>query len=161
MKLRVALGADHGGFSLKTELVSWLQTQGYEVLDLGAHALDPADDYPDFTVAVARAVASGKAQRGIIICGSGVGACIVANKISGVRACLCHDTYSARQGVEHDDMNILCLGARVIGVELAKELSLAFLQARFSDAERHQRRLKKLLDIESGNMKKRTKKGEG
>jgi ribose 5-phosphate isomerase B len=161
MKLRVALGADHGGFSLKTELVSWLQTQGYEVLDLGAHALDPADDYPDFAVAVARAVASGKAQRGIIICGSGVGACIVANKISGVRACLCHDTYSARQGVEHDDMNILCLGARVIGVELAKELSLAFLQARFSDAERHQRRLKKLLDIESGNMKKRTKKGEG
>ena len=161
MKLRVALGADHGGFSLKTELVSWLQAQGYEVLDLGAHALDPADDYPDFSVAVARAVASGKAPRGIIICGSGIGACIVANKIAGIRAGLCHDTYSARQGVEHDDMNVLCLGARVIGVELAKELALAFLQARFSGAERHRRRLKKLFDIESGNMKKRTKKEEG
>lgn len=160
MKLRVALGADHGGFSLKTELVSWLQAQGYEVLDLGAHVLDPADDYPDFSVAVARAVASGKTSRGIIICGSGIGACIVANKIAGIRAGLCHDTYSARQGVEHDDMNVLCLGARIIGVELAKELVAAFLQARFSGAERHQRRLKKLFDIESGNKKKRTKKEE-
>jgi ribose 5-phosphate isomerase B len=157
MKLRVALGADHGGFSLKTELVSWLQAQRYEVLDLGAHALDPADDYPDFSVAVARVVASGRASRGIIICGSGVGACIVANKIAGIRAGLCHDTYSARQGVEHDNMNVLCLGARVIGVELAKELALAFLQALFSDAERHQRRLQKVLDIESENMKKRNK----
>jgi ribose 5-phosphate isomerase B len=161
MKLRVALGADHGGFSLKTELVSWLQAQGYEVLDLGAHVLDPADDYPDFAAAVARAVVSGKAHRGIIICGSGIGACIVANKIAGIRAGLCHDTYSARQGVEHDDMNVLCLGARVIGVELAKELALAFLKARFSGEERHRRRLKKLFDIESGNMKKRTKKEEG
>jgi len=149
MKLRVALGADHGGFSLKTELVSWLQAQGYEVLDLGARALDSNDDYPDFSVAVARAVASSKAQRGIIICGSGVGACIVANKIAGVRACLCQDTYSAHQGVEHDDMNVLCLGARVIGVELAKELVAVFLKARFSGAERHQRRLQKLLAIES------------
>ncbi|MFQ5996252.1 MAG: ribose-5-phosphate isomerase [Dehalococcoidales bacterium] len=149
MTLRVALGADHGGFSLKTELLSWLQGQGYEVLDLGAHALDPADDYPDFSVAVARAVASGKAQRGIIICGSGVGACIVANKVTGVRAGLCHDTYSACQGVEHDDMNVLCLGARIIGVELARELVTAFLGARFSGAERHQRRLQKLLAIES------------
>jgi len=155
MKLRVALGADHGGFSLKTELVSWLQAQGYEVLDLGAHAFDPADDYPDFAVAVALAVVSGKAHRGIIICGSGIGACIVANKIAGIRAGLCHDTYSARQGVEHDDMNVLCLGARVIGVELAKELSLAFLQARFSGAERHRRRLKKLFDIESGNIEEK------
>ena len=155
MKLRVALGADHGGFSLKTALVSWLQAQGYEVLDLGAHAFDPADDYPDFSVVVAQAVVSGKAHRGIIICGSGIGACIVANKIAGIRAGLCHDTYSARQGVEHDDMNVLCLGARVIGVELAKELSLAFLQARFSSEERHQRRLKKLFDIESGNIEEK------
>ena len=155
MKLRVALGADHGGFSLKTELVSWLQAQGYEVLDLGAHAFDPADDYPDFSVVVAQAVASGKTPRGIIICGSGIGACIVANKIAGIRAGLCHDTYSARQGVEHDDMNVLCLGARVIGVELAKELVAAFLQARFSSEERHQRRLKKLFDIESGNIEEK------
>ena len=149
MTLRVALGVDHGGFSLKTELLSWLQGQGYEVLDLGAHTLDPADDYPDFSLVVAQAVASGKAQRGIIICGSGVGACIVANKVAGVRAGLCHDTYSARQGVEHDDMNVLCLGARVIGAELARELVTAFLSAQFSGAERHQRRLQKLLAIES------------
>jgi len=149
MKLSVALGADHGGFSLKSELLPWLHDQGYEVLDLGAHTFDPADDYPDFAVAVAQAVASGKAQRGIVVCGSGVGACIVANKLPGIRACLCHDTYSARQGVEHDDMNILCLGARVIGVELAKELVAAFLSARFSGEERHQRRLQKILTIES------------
>ena len=149
MTQRVALGADHGGFSLKTELLPWLQSQGYEVLDLGAHTLDPADDYPDFSVAVARAVASGKTQRGIIICGSGVGACIAANKVAGIRAGLCHDTYSARQGVEHDDMNVLCLGARVIGAELARELVTAFLSAQFSGAERHQRRLQKLLAIES------------
>jgi ribose 5-phosphate isomerase B len=149
MTQRVVLGADHGGFSLKIELVSWLQNQGYEVLDLGARTLDPADDYPDFSLAVAQAVASGEARRGIIICGSGVGACIVANKIAGVRAGLCHDVYSARQGVEHDDMNVLCLGARIIGVELAKELVNAFLCAQFSGEERHQRRLQKLLVIES------------
>ena len=149
MTQRVALGADHGGFPLKTELLPWLQGQGYEVLDLGAHTLDPVDDYPDVSVAVAQAVASGKARRGIIICGSGVGACIVANKVVGVRAGLCHDTYSARQGVEHDDMNVLCLGARVIDVELARELVTAFLGAQFSGAERHQRRLQKLLAIES------------
>ncbi len=149
MTQRVALGADHGGFPLKTELLPWLQGQGYEVLDLGAHTLDPVDDYPDFSVAVAQAVASGKAQHGIIICGTGVGACIVANKVVGVRAGLCHDTYSARQGVEHDDMNVLCLGARVIDVELARELVTAFLGAQFSGAERHQRRLQKLLAIES------------
>ena len=149
MTLRVALGADHGGFPLKTELLPWLQGQGYEVLDLGAHTLDPADDYPDFSLMVAQAVASGKTQRGIIICGSGVGACIVANKVTGIRAGLCHDIYSARQGVEHDDMNVLCLGARVIGAELARELVAAFLSTQFSGAERHQRRLQKLLAIES------------
>ncbi|MFC1915337.1 ribose 5-phosphate isomerase B [Chloroflexota bacterium] len=150
--LRVALGADHGGFPLKTELLPWLQNQGYEVLDLGAHKLDPADDYPDFAEAVAQAVASGKADRGIVVCGSGVGACIVANKMPGVRACLCHDTYSAHQGVEHDDLNILCLGARVIGGELARELVEAFLNARFSTEERFRRRLQKLLAIESRNI---------
>ena len=148
MKLRVALGADHGGFALKNDLFTRLRNT-YQMLDMGAHTLDPADDYPDSSVTVARAVASGKAQRGIIICGSGIGACIVANKVAGIRAGLCHDTYSARQGVEHDDMNVLCLGARIIGVELAKELVTAFLSARFSGAERHQRRLRKLLAIES------------
>jgi ribose 5-phosphate isomerase B len=146
-KLRVAIGADHGGFLLKNELVERLREQ-YDVADLGAHKLDPDDDYPDFAEAVAKAVASGKAQRGILVCGSGVGACIAANKVTGVRACLCHDTYSSRQGVEHDNMNVLCLGARVIGIELAAELATTFLNARFSKEARHQRRLKKVLAIE-------------
>jgi ribose 5-phosphate isomerase B len=145
--MRVAVGADHGGFSLKNDLVMRLQEQ-YQILDVGAHALDPADDYPDFALAVAAEVAAGRAERGILVCGSGVGACIVANKVPAIRACLCHDTYSARQGVEHDDMNVLCLGARVIGPELATELATAFLKARFSGEPRHRRRLKKLLAIE-------------
>lgn len=147
MRMRVAVGADHGGFSLKNELVMRLQEQ-YQILDVGAHTLDPSDDYPDFAQAVAAEVASGRAERGILVCGSGVGACIVANKVPAIRACLCHDTYSARQGVEHDDMNVLCLGARVIGPELAAELAIAFLKARFSGEPRHRRRLKKLLAIE-------------
>ena len=148
MTLGVALGADHWGFPWKDELLPWLQANGYKVLDLGAHVLDPTDDYPDFAEAVARQVASGQAERGILICGSGVGACIAANKVPGVRACLCHDTYSARQGVEHDDMNVLCLGARVVGIELARELVKAFLSASFNGEERHRRRLDKVLDIE-------------
>jgi ribose 5-phosphate isomerase B len=109
----VALGADHGGFPLKIELVPWLQRRGHQVLDLGAPSLEPTDDYPDFAEAVAESVVSGQAERGILICGSGVGASIAANKVPGVRACLCHDIYSAHQGVEHDDMNIICLGARI------------------------------------------------
>ena len=148
MKLRLAMGADHGGFRLKAELLPWLQCQGYQIVDLGAFALDLADDYPDFAEAVARTVASGQANRGILICGSGVGACIAANKVPGVRACLCHDTYSARQGVEHDDMNVLCLGARVIDMELARELASTFLNARFTGEDRHRRRLEKTLIIE-------------
>ena len=147
MRMRVAVGADHGGFSLKNELVMRLQEQ-YQILDVGAHTLDPADDYPDFAQAVAAEVASERAERGILVCGSGVGACIAANKVPAIRACLCHDTYSARQGVEHDDMNVLCLGARVIGLELATELATTFLKARFSGEARHRRRLKKLLAIE-------------
>ena len=147
MKLRVAIGADHGGFDLKQQLVALLDPT-YDILDVGAASLDPADDYPDSAAAVARAVASGQAQRGIIICGSGVGGCIAANKVPGVRAATCHDTYSAHQGVEHDDMNVLCLGARVIGIEVATELVAAFLEARFSGEERHRRRLDKVLDIE-------------
>jgi ribose 5-phosphate isomerase B len=153
MKPRIAIGADHGGFTLKNELVIYLQG-GYEVVDLGAHELDPDDDYPDIAKAVASAVASGQAERGIIICGSGVGACITANKLRGIRACLCHDTYSAHQGVEHDDMNVLCLGARVIGHELAIELATAFLEAKFSAEARHRRRLEKVLAIEQQSFQK-------
>jgi len=147
MKLRVAIGADHGGFALKNELVTRL-SKTYQIIDIGAHALNPDDDYPDFAGAVALMVASGDVERGILVCGSGVGACIAANKVPGVRACLCHDTYSAHQGVEHDDMNILCLGARVVGVELAMELVTAFLSASFSSEERYHRRLEKVLAIE-------------
>lgn len=147
MKLKVALGADHGGFALKEELSNRLQDK-YEVLDLGACVLDPDDDYPDFVRAVTEALATGQAQRGIIVCGSGVGAGIAANKVPGIRACLCHDSYSAHQGVEHDDMNVLCLGARVIGLELAWELVTVFLEASFSSEERHKRRLEKVKAIE-------------
>lgn len=148
MKLRVVFGSDHGGFELKAVLVPWLESQGYEVKDFGARTLDPADDYPDYAEVVARAVASGTADRGVLVCGSGVGACVAANKVPDVRACLCHDTYSAHQGVEHDDINVLCLGARVVGVELAKELVITFLTARFTEEDRHRRRLEKILAIE-------------
>jgi ribose 5-phosphate isomerase B len=151
MKPKVILGADHGGFNYKKELVTRLKDI-FEIIDLGAHTLDPNDDYPDFSLAVAKAVASGQAHRGILICGSGVGACIAANKVPGVRACLCHDSYSAHQGVEHDDMNVLCLGARVIGIELAVELAEAFLKARFSGEDRHRRRWEKVRAIEGKDL---------
>ena len=144
----IALGADHGGLLLKTELVSWLKAQGYDVLDLGAHSLDPTDDYPQFAEGVAQAVVSGRAERGILICGSGVGASVAANKIPGVRACVCHDIYSAHQGVEHDDLNVVCLGARIIGIELAKDLVAGFLNAQFNGEERHLRRLNQVDAIE-------------
>ncbi len=152
MKLRIVLGSDHGGFVMKKELMTRL-CEDYEILDLGAHTFDQADDYPDFALAVARSVASGQVQRGVLICGSGVGACIAANKVPGVRACLCHDTYSAHQGVEHDDMNVLCLGARVIGLEMAIELTKTFLSANFSGETRHRRRLGKVLAIEQQALK--------
>ena len=148
MTLRVGVGADHGGFHMKVELLHWLKERGYDVMDVGAYEIDPSDDYPDFADAVALVVANGQTDRGVLICGSGVGASITANKVTGVRASLCHDTYSAHQGVEHDDMNVLCLGERVIGIQLAKELVATFLDARFSGEERHQRRLNKLLAIE-------------
>ncbi len=153
MSLNLALGADHGGFTLKEELLPWLQRLGYQVRDLGAYGLDPDDDFPDFAHPVAQMVASGQAWRGLLICGSGVGACVAANKVPGVRACVCHDTYSARQGVEHDDMNVLCLGARIVGVELARELVTAFLNAKFIGQGRYQRRLDKVLAIESSFLK--------
>ena len=144
----IALGADHGGFPLKESMAPWLEGLGYRVLDLGAHSLDPTDDYPDFAEAVAQAVVSGKAERGIIICGSGVGACVAANKVPGIRASVCHDLYSARQGVEHDELNVLSLGARVVGLDLAKQLAAEFLNARFTGEERHVRRLAKVNAIE-------------
>jgi len=148
--MKIAIGADHGGFELKEEIGKLLLSDGHEVVDLGAHQFDALDDYPDFALAVARAVAAGEPERGVIVCGSGVGACIAANKIRGVRAGLCHDTYSAHQGVEHDDMNVLCLGARVIGIELAREIVRSYVGALFSGQERHQRRLDKVLAAERG-----------
>ena len=147
--MRIAIGADHGGFALKAQLATFLEELGHEVLDVGAHAMDASDDYPDFAKAVAEGVASQKAQRGIMVCGSGVGASVAANKVRGVRASVCHDTYSAHQGVEHDDMNVLCLGDRIVGVELAKELVRSFVSARFTGEERHRRRLGKVMDMES------------
>ena len=147
--MRIAIGADHGGFELKNELVAQLRQAGQAVIDIGAHAYDAKDDYPDFARAVAVEVTAGRAERGIIVCGSGVGACIAANKIKGVRAGVCHDTYSAHQGVEHDDMNVVCLGARIVGVELAREIVTAFVGAKFLTEERYIRRLNKVLAIEN------------
>jgi ribose 5-phosphate isomerase B len=146
--MQIAIGADHAGYELKALLLPWLRGSGHGIIDVGAHQLDPIDDYPDFAAPVAWAVASHEAERGILICGSGVGACVTANKVLGVRACLCHDTYTSRQGVEHDDMNVVCLGARVIGPELAKEILRAFLSAAFLPEPRFQRRLDKLLRLE-------------
>jgi ribose 5-phosphate isomerase B len=143
----VAIAADHAGYALKQELIPSLRSLGYEVEDLGTHSPEPVD-YPDVAENLARAVLSGAAERGVLICGSGVGASVAANKLPGIRAGLCHDTYSAHQGVEHDDMNVLVLGARVIGIELARELVRAFLEARFTHEERHERRLAKITTLE-------------
>jgi len=151
MKQVVAFGSDHVGFEMKGELIKRLRDR-FEIMDVGPLAYDAADDYPDYAGAVARAIASGKAWRGVLICGSGVGVCITANKVAGVRACVCHDTFSAHQGVEHVDMNIICLGARIIGIELAAEIVAAFLNARFGGEDKHQRRLNKLLDIEKKSL---------
>ncbi len=145
--MKIVIGGDHAGFPLKNALLEMLRGDGHQVSDL-TPAFDPQDDYPDAAAAVGRAVAGGGAERGIVVCGSGVGASVAANKIRGVRAGLCHDTYSARQGVEHDDINVLCLGARVIGDAVARDLARAFLAARFSGEERHARRLRKTLDLE-------------
>lgn len=146
--MRVAVGTDHGGYALKADILDEIRTLGHEVIDKGTSSTE-AVDYPDFAEAVGRAVAAGEADRGVILCGSGVGASIAACKIRGVRAAVCHDTYSAHQGVEHDDMNVLTLGARIIGSELARELVRAFLGATFSGDERHIRRLNKVLAIEA------------
>ena len=149
--MRVASAADHAGAALKDELRGRLERAGlgHELIDLGGDGSDPNDDYPDFAQRLGLVLRDGGAERGILICGSGVGAAIAACKMRGIRASVCHDTYSARQGVEHDDMNVLVLGARVIGPEPALEACIAFLAARFSDEERHRRRLDKLLAIEA------------
>jgi ribose 5-phosphate isomerase B len=145
---RLGIAADHGGFELKEHLVALLKEAGYEVLDFGAHRLTPEDDYPDFVIPLARAVARGEVERGLAICGSGVGACVAANKVAGARAALITDAFSAHQGVEDDDMNIMCLGGRVTGWALAWDLTQTFLQARFKAAERFTRRLGKIAEIE-------------
>jgi ribose 5-phosphate isomerase B len=145
--MKVAISSDHAGFWLKQQLLPALESDGNELIDLGTDSDDPVD-YPDYALRVALLVANHDVERGIFICGSGVGGCVVANKIPGIRSGLCHDTYSAHQGVEHDDMNLLCLGSRVIGKNLAIELSQAFLCAKFSGQERHKRRLEKTKEIE-------------
>jgi len=146
--MRVAIGADHGGYPLKATILDVIRAAGHEAIDVGAYELDPQDDYPDFAIRVGRAVQAGEAERGIILCGSGVGAAVAANKLRGVRAGLCHDTYSAHQSVEHDHVNVLALGARVIGSALAVEIVQAFLGAGFTGEERHVRRLSKVQALE-------------
>ncbi len=144
--MRIVMGSDHAGFALKEDLAATLRKEGQEVLDVGTYSSDPVD-YPDYAAAVGEAIRTGKAERGILICGSGVGASVAANKIPGIRAGLCHDTYSAHQGVEHDDMNVLVLGARVVGRALAEELVHAYLPAQFTGEERHRRRVEKIKEL--------------
>ena len=146
--MRLVVGSDHAGFPLKQELAELLRREGHEVLDVGTHSTEPVD-YPDSAEAVGKAVVDGRAERGVLVCGSGVGASVAANKVPGVRAAICHDAYSAHQGVEHDDMNVLVLGGRIIGPALAHELALAFVRARFSNEERHARRLEKVKVLEA------------
>ncbi len=147
--IRIGIAADHGGFTMKERLAAALRAAGHEVEDFGARELDPADDYPDFVIPLAEAVAEGRVKRGIALCSSGVGAAIAANKVAGVRASLIHDDYSAHQGVEDDDMNVICLGSLVVGYAQAWELIRAFLAATFSGAERHRRRLAKVAALEN------------
>lgn len=145
--MRIAVACDHAGFLVKQAVIDVVQCAGHEVLDLGTDSTEPVD-YPDYAEKLGQAIQSGRADRGILLCGSGVGACIAANKMKGIYAGLCHDTYSAHQGVEHDEMNVLCLGSRVIGIELVKEIVPAFLGAQFSYEDRHVRRMTKVRKIE-------------
>jgi RpiB/LacA/LacB family sugar-phosphate isomerase len=156
--MRIVIGADHAGFDLKQIIAEDLRRWGHEVIDKGTDSDDPVD-YPDYAEAVALAIVDGEAERGVLICGSGVGTSVAANKIPGIRAGLCHNTYAARQGVEHDDMNVLVLGARVIGIELARELVDNFLRAKFNGEERHRRRVAKIKALE-GRYRKTLEKGE-
>src|SRR5215467_10378337 len=146
--MRIGIATDHGGFVLKEQLAVYLKSAGHEVVDFGAHSLNPGDDYPDFVIPLAQAVAAAQVERGLAVCGSGVGASICANKIPGVRAGLVQDHYSAHQGVEHDDMNVLSIGGRVVGFEVARDLVDAFLAASFTGEERHVRRLSKVAALE-------------
>jgi ribose 5-phosphate isomerase B len=147
--MRVGIATDHGGFGLKEEMVAQLRAAGHEVLDLGAYSLDPVDDYPDVVIPLAQAVVTGKVDRGVAICGSGVGASVCANKVPGIHAALIHDHFSARQGVEDDHLNILCMGGRTVGPAVAWDLIQTFLAAEFSQAERHLRRLSKVASLEA------------
>ncbi len=151
---RVAVGSDHAGYHYKQQLADHLRETGHEVVDLGTDGPQSVD-YPDYARAVAEAVARGEAERGLLVCGSAVGVCMVANKVRGIRAGVCHETYSARQAVEHDDMNVLCLGERVIGIEVARQVTDTFMAARFLDEGRHRRRLDKLLAVEDDYMSNR------
>jgi ribose 5-phosphate isomerase B len=151
--MRVGIAADHGGFTLKRQVVDSLTRLGYEVVDFGAHELNEGDDYPDFIIPLAKSVAAGEIERGVALCGSGVGASVAANKVAGIRAGLIGDVFSAHQGVEDDDMNVICLGGKVIGSALALELIETFLFARFSGAERHKRRLEKIRVLEKRDAK--------
>jgi len=146
--MRIGIATDHGGFVLKEELAAYLKEAGHDLVDYGAHSLNPGDDYPDFVIPLCQAVASRKVNRGLAVCGSGVGASVCANKIPGIRAGLVQDHYSAHQGVEHDDMNVLCIGGRVVGFEAASDLIDAFLAAAFTAEERHVRRLRKVAALE-------------
>ncbi|HSJ34434.1 MAG TPA: ribose 5-phosphate isomerase B [Acidimicrobiia bacterium] len=146
--MRIALASDHAGYELKEHLSRWLTEAGHAIYDLGTHSTDPVD-YPDFAAAAARAVLDGRANRAIIVCGSGAGACIAANKLNGIRAAVAQETYTARQMVEHDDVNVLCLGSRVVGEKLAEAVVAEFLDARFTGDDRHRRRLEKVKALES------------
>jgi RpiB/LacA/LacB family sugar-phosphate isomerase len=146
--MRIALGSDHAGYSMKEHLASWLAESGHAVYDLGTHSAEPVD-YPDYAAAVGQAVLDGRADRGIVICGSGAGASVAASKLNGIRAAVAHDMYTAHQMVEHDDVNVICLGSRVIGIALAQDLVTTFLEAKFSREERHVRRLEKIRSLET------------
>jgi len=150
--MKVSIAADHAGFNYKSVLVKELREQGYDVIDLGATSESPTD-YPDHAETIALSILKGESERGILICGSGVGVAVAANKFKGIRAGVCHDTYSAHQCVEHDDVNVLCMGQRVIGIELAREIIYTFIKAKYSNETRHQNRLKKIYSIEDKNMK--------
>ena len=150
--MKIALGCDHAGFALKDTVAQQIKRLGHEVLDCGTFS-DQSTDYPDYAEKVAKAVVAKQAQRGVLICGSGVGVCVAANKVKGIRASVCHDAYSAGQAVEHDGLNVLCLGARIIGPATAEELVTRFLQATFSNGERHLRRLNKVMTLEKNNFK--------
>jgi ribose 5-phosphate isomerase B len=145
---RIGIAADHGGFELKQFITEKLKEKGYEIMDFGNNAMDENDDYPDYVIPLAKTIGKNEISKGIAICGSGVGACVAANKIRGVRACLIVETYSAHQGVEHDNMNLLCLGGRVVGTQIALEIIDNFLSARYSDEERHNRRLLKVAALD-------------